>query len=135
MHKLRYSMLPLLAVAANSTPLEKLHNVSGQFWLKVILAIIAFAILIFLFRKLMGMNKIILIIICGVIVGVVGFSWIYNRNEPAFLTPIIEPIANSGFFPTKGAYEVKQQQDPTKPGLQKNPTPTKPATTSQPAKK
>jgi len=133
-------LLPLLAVAANSTPLEKLHNVSGQFWIKVILAIFALALLLFLFRKVMGMNKIILIIICGVILGVLGFSWIYNRNEPAFMTPIIEPIANSGFFPTQGAYDNKQQQDPDKPGIHKNPPPSKPATpgttpSTQPVKK
>ena len=35
------------------------------------------------------------------VVGVLFFNWIYNRNEPAFLSPIIGPIARSGFFPTK----------------------------------
>ena len=117
-------MLLVLAAAA-ATPLEKLQNVSGQFWIKVILAFAVLAVLIFLFKKAMGMNKIILIIICFVIVGVFGFSWVYNRNEPAFLTPIIEPIANSGFLPSKGAYEGKQKQDPTDAKKNKPAEPTK----------
>jgi hypothetical protein len=41
---------------------------------------------------------------------VVFFSWVYNRNEPKFLTPIIEKIAP--FFPSAGAYNAKQQTQP-----------------------
>ena len=129
-------MLPLLAAAAEkATPLEKLQNVSGQFWLKVILAILILSVIIFLFRKVMGMNKIILTIVLTVIFGVVGFSWIYNRNEPAFLTPVVDILAQ--WFPSKGAYETKQQQDPSKPGVHKNaPAPkSSPTSPTQPAKK
>jgi len=124
-------MLLVLAATA-ATPLEKLHNVSGQFWIKVILAFALLALLIFIFRKVMGMNRIILVILGCVVLGVFGFNWIYERNEPAFLTPIIDPIANSGFFPTKGAYGNKQTQDV----LDHKNAPAKPATTpAQPAKK
>ncbi|MFT3783557.1 MAG: hypothetical protein QM790_16205 [Nibricoccus sp.] len=131
----RFPMLPLLAqIASKATPLEKLQNVSGQFWLKVILGAIIFGVFIFLFKKVMGMNKIILILICLVIFGVLGVNWIYNRNEPAFLTPIIDPIANSGFFPTKGTYENKQKQDPTSPGQKSSTSKAAPAGTA-PAKK
>jgi hypothetical protein len=129
-------MLPLLAVAAEKvTPLEKLRNVSGQFWIKVILAFVVLAVVIAVLKWLSGMNRIIMIIIGCVIMGVAGFNWIYERNEPAFLTPIIDPIARSGFFPSKGAYEGKQQQDLTDPSGKKN-APAKPAPTpTQPAKK
>lgn len=123
-------MLPLLlATAAEKvTPFQKLQNVSGQFWIKVILVFVVLAVAIAVFKWISGMNKIILIIICFVVMGVLGFNWIYERNEPSFLTPIIEPIANSGFFPQKDAYYGKQQQDPM---AAKN-APAKPA---QPAKK
>jgi len=127
-------MLLVLAAAA-ATPLEKLHNVSGQFWIKVILAFAALALLVAIFKWLNGMNRIILVILGCVVLGVFGFNWIYERNEPAFLTPIIDPIANSGFFPTKGAYENKQKQDV----LDQKKAPAKPATTpttpAQPVKK
>jgi ABC-type uncharacterized transport system permease subunit len=128
-------MLPFLAAAAAAEkvrPLDKLQNVSGQFWIKVIVGACIFAGIIFLFKKAMGMNKIILTIIIAVVFGVFGVSWVYNRNEPAFMTPIIAPIADSGFFPTKGAYDNKQAQDITMPGASK-PGPAK--TPTQPAKK
>ncbi len=129
-------MLPLLAAAA--TPLEKLQNVSGQFWLKIILGLGALMVLIFLFKKVMGINKIILTIICCVICGIVGFSWIYQRSEPAFLTPVVDAIAP--FFPSGDYYGKKQQADPGKPGPQKATAPVAqpakaPATSAQPAKK
>jgi hypothetical protein len=123
-------MLPLLATAA-ATPLEKLQNVSGQYWIKVFLVFAALALVIIVFKKAMGMNKIILAIIGCAVLGVFGFTWIYERNEPAFLTPIIEPIANSGFFPSKGAYTNKQKQDVLDATAKKN----APATPAQPAKK
>lgn len=134
MHKLRLRMLPLLAEAAEKVrPIDKLQNVSGQFWIKVILGAIVLAGIIFMFKKAMGMNKIVLSIIIAVVIGIFGVSWVYNRNEPAFMTPIIQPIADSGFFPTKGAYENKKAQDPTeKPGKQKSPANSSPAS---PAKK
>ena len=40
----------------------------------------------------------------------VGFNWIYERNEPAFLTPIVEKIAP--FFPAKDSYGAKQKTQP-----------------------
>jgi len=130
-------MLPFLAVVAEKvTPLEKLHGISGQFWIKVIVGAFILAGIFFLFRKVMGMNKIILSIIICVVIGVFGVSWVYNRDEPAFLTPIIGPIADSGFFPTKGVYEKKQAQDPTdKSGKPKGPSTPAPSTPAQPAKK
>jgi len=127
-------MLPLLAaVAQRVTPLEKLQNVSGQFWLKVILGILVLSVVIFMFKKVAGMNKIILTIILGVISAVFVINWVYNRDEPECMTWIIEPIADSGFFPTKGSYEKKQQQDPNKPGVQKSSPSTKPAPGTPPA--
>jgi len=128
-------MTPLLFAAAEKvTPLDKLHNVSGQFWIKVILAFIILAVIIAVLKWLSGMNKIIMIIIGCVVIGVVGFNWIYERNEPAFFTPIIDPLARSGFFPGKGAYEGKQLQDPIDAG--KKNAPAKPAVPpTQPPKK
>jgi len=119
-------MLPLLAAVEKVKPLEKLQGVSGQFWLKVILAFILLAVAISVIKKAMGVNRIFMVIICMVVCGLCGVYWTYERTEPAFLTPIIEPIARSGFLPQKDFYENKQQQDPTtKDG--KKPAPAKPA--------
>jgi len=96
----------LLAVTA----VEKLKTLPPDVWLKVGIAVAVFIAVIFLFRKVMKMNKIIGGIIVFVVGTVVFFSWVYNRNEPKFLTPIVEKIAP--FFPSAGAYANKQATTP-----------------------
>ena len=96
----------LLAVTA----IEKAQSMKPEVWLKVGIAIAAFVLVVFLFRRIMRMNKIIAGVIVFVVFTVVFFSWVYNRNEPKFLTPIVEKIAP--FFPTAGSYSSKQKTAP-----------------------
>ncbi len=96
----------LLAVTA----IEKLQTLKPEVWLKIGLAVAIFVAAIFLFRRIMRMNKIIAGIIIFVGSTVVFFSWVYNRNEPKFMTPIIEKIAP--FFPSANAYGNKQSSQP-----------------------
>jgi uncharacterized membrane protein YGL010W len=56
------------------------------------------------------MNKVVLAVIVFVVVVIMGFSWVYERNEPAFLTPLVEKIAP--FFPSKGSYGNQQKAGP-----------------------
>lgn len=116
-------MSPLFAVNA----LEKAQKVSPQFWLKVAVFLVTLVVAAFLIRAALRMNKLILGIIIVVAVGIVGFNWIYERNEPAILTPVVDAVAP--FFPSKGAYEDTQKKEPAKPGLNKN------TSLPQPAKK
>jgi FtsH-binding integral membrane protein len=92
------------------TALEKAQSLKPEVWLKIGIAIAAFVFVIFFFRRIMRMNKIIAGVIVFVVFTVVFFSWVYNRNEPKFLTPIVEKIAP--FFPTAGSYSSKQQNAP-----------------------
>jgi len=96
----------LLAVTA----MEKLQTLPRDTWVKIGIAVAVFVGGIFLFRRIMKMNKIIAGIIVFVGGTVVFFSWVYNRNEPKFLTPIVEKIAP--FFPSAGAYANKQKTAP-----------------------
>lgn len=96
----------LLAVTA----LEKLKTLPPAIWMKIAIAIGAFVLTIFLFRRVMKMNKIIASIVVFVVFTVVFFSWVYNRNEPKFMTPIVERVAP--FFPSAGSYASKQQTAP-----------------------
>jgi MFS superfamily sulfate permease-like transporter len=96
----------LLAVTA----VEKLKTLPPDIWLKIGIGVAVFIAAIFLFRRIMKMNKIIGGIIVFVVGTVVFFSWVYNRNEPKFLTPIVEKIAP--FFPSAGAYNAKQATSP-----------------------
>ena len=96
----------LLAVSA----LEKAQSLKPEVWLKIGIAIVAFIAVIVIYRRGMKVNKVIAGVIIFVVGTVVFFSWVYNRNEPKFLTPIVEKIAP--FFPTAGAYNAKQQTTP-----------------------
>lgn len=96
----------LLAVTA----FEQLQTLPKDVWLKIIVAIGGFVIAILVFRRVMKMNKIIASIIVFVVSTVVFFSWVYNRNEPKFLTPLVDRIAP--FFPSAGSYATKQGTTP-----------------------
>lgn len=100
-----------------ATAVDKLSKVPPLFWVKVVGAILGFILAILILRKLMEVNKVIVIAVGIVTVSLLWFQWIYERNEPAFMTPIIEPVAQ--FFPSKGSYGNKQQQEPDRPGSKK----------------
>lgn len=96
----------LLAVTA----LEKIKTLPPAIWMKIAIAIGAFVLTIFLFRRVMKMNKIIASVVVFVVGTVVFFSWVYNRNEPRFMTPLVEKVAP--FFPSAGSYASKQGTQP-----------------------
>jgi len=96
---------------AAATALDKLKQIPPQFWWKLGLAVLALIALVFVIKKIAGTNKVVLGVIVFVVVMIVGVNWIYERNEPAFLTPIVDKIAP--FLPSKGSYNAKQQQTPT----------------------
>jgi glucan phosphoethanolaminetransferase (alkaline phosphatase superfamily) len=89
---------------------EKMQTLPPEVWVKIGIVIVAIIVVVLVFRQVMKMNKIIagvVVFVCGTII---LFSWVYNRNEPKFLTPIIEKIAP--FFPAAGSYNAKQQTTP-----------------------
>lgn len=103
------------------TPLEKLKRVPPEFWWKIGLCMLVVIATVIVFRKLAGTNKVVMAVVAFVIFTVVGVNWIYERNEPAFLTPVIDKIAP--FLPSKGAYATKQQQAPLPPAPAGKPQP------------
>ena len=95
----------LAAVSTNPSALEKLKDVPPAFWLKLGLAILGVIVVVIALRKLAQVNKVVLIAVLVVIGSAIGFNWIYERNEPAWATPVVEKLAE--FFPSKGAYPSK----------------------------
>lgn len=92
------------------TAMEKLKTLKPDVWLKIGIGIGAFVVAILLWRRIMRMNKVVAGVIVFVVVTVVFFSWVYNRNEPKFLTPVVEKVAP--FFPSAGSYATKQKTAP-----------------------
>jgi len=97
-------------IFAATTALEKLEKIPPIFWAKLggcVLAIILFVIIV---RKVLKVNKFVLGGVVFIGGGLIFFNWIYYRTEPKALTPIFNKIAP--FFPSAGAYEVRQSQTP-----------------------
>ncbi len=92
------------------TALEKIKTLPPGAWVKIGIAIAALLVAVFVLRKVMRMNKVIAGVVVFVVCSVVFFSWVYNRNEPKFLTPLMDRLAP--FFPSAGAYNAKQQTAP-----------------------
>lgn len=93
-----------------ASTLDKLKAIPVDVWLKLFLAVIALVVVIIVLRKVAQINKLVLTLIVLFVMSVVGFNWIYERNEPAFATPVVEKIAP--FFPAKDSYGAKQQTLP-----------------------
>jgi len=82
------------------TTVEKLERVPIEFWLKIVMIIAIFVLSIVLIRSISQMNKLLLTFTIFLVVTLVGFHWVYERNEPKFFTPFVEAVAP--FFPSKG---------------------------------
>lgn len=96
----------MLLLAA--TALEKMQAVPMKVWGNVALFILIFFVAIVVIRKAAEMNKVLLSVIIFVVVSIVGLNWIYARNEPKFLTPIVEKIA--AFFPSAEKQAAKEKK-------------------------
>src|SRR6185295_8555119 len=95
---------PLAAItttaSARATVLDRLKEIPADFWLRFIVAIVALVVLVVVLRKVANMNKVVLAAVAFIVATVVGFNWIYERNEPTWATPIVGFLAT--FMPTKG---------------------------------
>lgn len=98
------TMFPLAAAATSThqSAADKLREIPLEFWLKVGGGIVAIIVVVILLRKIAKANKLLLGMGVFLVVTIVGFNWIYERNEPAWATPAVQWLA--GFFPSKGKY-------------------------------
>ena len=70
-----------------TTTLEKLQAGPQRFWVNAAIFIIGGWVAIMLIRHAARMNRMVLTMIILVSFTTVGFQWIWERNEPRFLTP------------------------------------------------
>ena len=99
-------MLFLAAAAVAPAPhstMDRLRQIPWEFWWKMGLGIIGLVVAVILLRKLAKVNKVVLGIGVALVLSIIGFNWIYERNEPAWATPAVHWLA--GFFPSKAKVE------------------------------
>jgi hypothetical protein len=89
------------AAHAAHTTLDKLKAVPPKFWLIIGGGCLAIVLLVTILRKIAHMNKIFVAIIVALVCALIGFNWIYARNEPKFLTPFVDKIAP--WFPSNAS--------------------------------
>lgn len=91
-----------LAAAANAgtTSAGRWREIPPEFWWKLALGVAVLVAAVILLRKLAKVNKVVLGVIVLLVLSFVGFNWIYERNEPAWATPVVQWLAN--YFPSKG---------------------------------
>jgi apolipoprotein N-acyltransferase len=94
------NLLAAATVPSTTPVLEKLRAIPPQFWLLLGVVVVVLMILVLLVRSLGKMNKAVLTVVAVVVATMVGFNWIYERDEPAWATPFVGILAN--FFPSKG---------------------------------
>lgn len=95
----------LVIAAAATTTADRLSQIPMEFWIRLGLAVLVLAGAVIVLRKVAKVNKVVLTVIVGLLVSIVGFNWIYERNEPSWATPAVSWLA--GFFPSKGMYDKK----------------------------
>ncbi len=95
------AMYFLAAAATSKSSADRLKEISPEFWVKIGIGILVIILVVIALRKLAKVNKVVLTIVVLLILSIVGFNWIYERNEPAWATPAVQWLAN--YFPTKGS--------------------------------
>lgn len=89
--------------AAQLSTWEKLKHVPKNTWINLGICVLAVVIIIRLWRALKRLNDYApyiatVVAMCGIMA-----YWVYERTEPAFLTPVVEPL--TGFLPTKAKHQ------------------------------
>lgn len=94
----------MLVIAATTTT-DRLTQIPVEFWVRLGVAVLVLAGVVIVLRKVAKVNKVVLTVIVGLLVSLVGFNWVYERNEPSWATPVVSWLAD--FLPTKGMYAGK----------------------------
>jgi hypothetical protein len=50
------------------------------------------------FKRIIQLSQIVFVVALLVVAGVICVKWVRDRNEPAFMTPVVEFVAS--FFPS-----------------------------------
>ncbi len=76
--------------------LANVENLAGrpvEFWVKALFIIVGLFVLFWILEKLFKTSRLILSIALLVVIVMIGYNWIHHRNEPEFMTPVIDILA------------------------------------------
>lgn len=90
----------MVLLLAKLTVWDKIQAVPVSTWIHLGGAVLALLVLVRFWQQLAELNEIVPWVVFIVFGGTSLLYWTYERNEPAFLTPVIEILA--GHLPTRG---------------------------------
>lgn len=90
------------------TALEAMKELPKETWFKIGIVVAAIVVVVVVVPKVFKMNKIILGVIVFMVSSIVFFSWVSQRNEPKFLTPLLDRLAP--FFSSEVVREKKEEK-------------------------
>ncbi|MDX2185793.1 MAG: hypothetical protein SFV32_02575 [Opitutaceae bacterium] len=80
------------------TAAEKMSTTPVMVWVKFGAIILAVIIALIVVRKILSINRYLILVVFVVGGSILMINWAYHRTEPRFMTPIIDAIAP--FLPT-----------------------------------
>jgi hypothetical protein len=89
--------------AAQLTTWEKLKHVPKDTWINLVICVLAIVIIVRLWHALKKLNDFAPYIFTAIALSGIMAYWVYERTEPAFLTPFVEPL--TGILPTKAKHQ------------------------------
>jgi hypothetical protein len=92
------------------TALEAMKELPPKVWMKIGIGVVALIVVLVVVPKILKMNKIILGVIVFVASTIIFFSWVSQRNEPKFLTPVLDHLAP--FFSSDVVRKDKEKKMP-----------------------
>ena len=95
----------LTHLAAQPSVGDRLRVIPPSVWINIGIGVLALILIVRLWRGLKQFNEYAPYFAAAFATFMILFLWVYNRNEPAFLTPVVEKLTY--FFPTKSESEQK----------------------------
>lgn len=93
------TLATLATTARHAAALERLQEISPDFWWRLVLAVGLLIGAVVLVRRIAKVDKVFLTVGVFLFATIVGFNWVYERNEPKWATPAVQWLAL--FFPSK----------------------------------
>lgn len=83
---------------------EKLRHVPGQFWVNLALCVFAVIVVIRFWQAMREINSFMPWLAAMIAASMMLSYWTYNRNEPRFLTPVVDKLTL--LLPTKAKHDA-----------------------------
>lgn len=101
-----------LTLAAATSFLDDIKHVPKETWINIAICVLAVVVVVRLWGALKKFNDFAPYMVALAAGAVIFFYWVYERQEPRFLSPMVDKIAP--FFPSN--VDPRKVQEKNRPG-------------------